>query len=178
MQTIKIKDKTFGLTMSEAEIKEKVAAVAARISKDYAGRRPLMVVTLKGAFVYASDLVRAMDIDCEVEFVRLKSYDGTQSTGNVKRMMDLTIDVEGRDIIIVEDIIETGTTMANYIPLLKERKAASVALTCFLFKPMCLKADITVDYPAAIIEDDFVVGYGLDYDEYGRELNGIYTITE
>lgn len=178
MQQIKVKDKTFKLSLSETEIKQKVAEVAAKISKDYAGRRPLVVVTLKGAFVYAADLIRALSIECEVDFVRLKSYDGTQSTGDVKMLLDLSTDVEGRDVIVVEDIIETGTTMSGFFSKLKEAKASSVALTCFLFKPSCLKVDINVDYPAMVIPDDFVVGYGLDYDEYGRELKDIYTITD
>lgn len=128
--------------------------------------------------MYASDLLRALNIECEVDFVRLKSYDGTQSTGKVKQLTSLSTDVAGRDVIIVEDIIETGTTMASFIPQLLEDKAASVALTCFLFKPSCLKADIKVEYPAVVISNDFVVGYGLDYDEYGRELKDIYTITD
>lgn len=178
MHTIKVKDKTFRLSMPEKEIKEKVAEVAAKIDKDYAGRRPLIIVTLKGAFMYASDLLRALNIECEVDFVRLKSYDGTQSTGKVKQLTSLSTDVAGRDVIIVEDIIETGTTMSSFIPQLLENKATSVALTCFLFKPSCLKADIKVEYPAVVISNDFVVGYGLDYDEYGRELKDIYTITE
>lgn len=166
------------MSMPEAEIKQKVAEVAAKISKDYAGRRPLIVVTLKGAFVFAADLVRALDIECEIDFVRLKSYDGTLSTGDVKELIGLSAKLEDRDVIVVEDIIETGTTMASFLPKLKAANAASVAFACFLFKPSSLKADISVDYAAVELPNDFVVGYGLDYDEYGRELKDIYTITE
>lgn len=178
MQTIKVNNKTFRLSMPEHEIKDHVKAVAVKIDKEYAGRNPIFVVILKGAFIYAADLLRALTIECEVEFVKLSSYDGTQSTGQVVHQLGLTRDIDGRDIIVVEDIVETGNTLASFIPELMEKKAASVAITALFHKPSCLKADIKVDYPAMVIPDDFIVGYGLDYNQCGRELKDIYTITE
>ena len=178
MGIVKIKDKSFKISITEAEIKERVKAVAQQISKDMAGKNPLLLGVLNGAFMFAADLMREMTIPCEISFVKLASYQGTTSTGKIKEVLGINENLSGRTVIIVEDIVESGQTIKRMIESLGTRNPASVQVCTLFFKPDKLKEDLQLDYVAFRIPDDFIVGYGLDYDQQGRELKDIYTIVE
>ena len=178
MNDIQIKDKRFRLSIPEAEIKSRVAAVAQQISKDLEGENPLFIGVLNGAFMFAADLMREMTIPCEISFVKLASYQGTTSTGKVKEVMGINEDLAGRTVVIIEDIVESGHTIKQMIEALGTRNPASVHVCSLFFKPEKLEEDVTIDYVAFRIPDDFIVGYGLDYNQGGRELKDIYTIVE
>ena len=178
MGIVKIKDKTFRTSIPEAEIKARVKTVAQQISKDMEGKNPLFLGVLNGSFIFAADLMREMTIPCEISFVKLASYQGTTSTGKIKEVIGINEDLTGRTIVIVEDIVESGRTMKRMIEQLGTRNPASVHICSLFFKPDKLEADLTLDYVAFRIPDDFIVGYGLDYDQQGRELKDIYTIVE
>lgn len=178
MKEIKLKDKTFRLTIPEADIIARVREVARQIDTDYAGRQPLFLIVLNGAFMFASDLMKEISITCEISFVKLASYQGTMSTGKVHEVIGINNDISGRDIIIVEDIVESGMTMQQMTDSLAVRNPASVKICSLFFKPSKLAVDLKVDYPAMVISDDFIVGYGLDYDQLGRNLRDIYTLKE
>ncbi len=178
MSIIKIKDKTFKTSIPEAEILERVKAVADRINVDMAGKNPLLLGMLNGSFVFAADLMRMITVPCEVSFVKMSSYQGTSSTGKVKELIGLNEDIKGRTIIIVEDIVESGLTMQKIIETLKARGPEAVYVCTMLLKPDCLKVPLDIKYAAMEIPNDFIVGYGLDYDQQGRNLRDIYTVVE
>ena len=137
---------------------------------------PLFVVMLNGAFMFASDLLRAIDVPCEVAFMRMKSYQGTASTGTVDLLQDMHAEISGRTVIVIEDIVDTGATMHALLEHLQRRRPKCVKIASLLFKPESLQYDVPVDYVAFEIPRDFIVGYGLDYDEEGRNLKDIYVI--
>ena len=178
MGIVKIKDKTFKTSITEVEIKERVKALAQLISKDMEGKVPLFLGVLNGAFIFAADLLREITIPCEISFVKLASYEGTTSTGKITEVLGINEDLSGRTVIIVEDIVESGHTMKNMIESLGTRNPDSVHICTLFFKPDKLKEELKLDYVAFRIPDDFIVGYGLDYDHQGRELKDIYTIVE
>ena len=178
MSSIKIKDKSFRVSIPEAEIKQRVAAVARQVSKDMEGKNPLFLGVLNGSFIFAADLMREMTIPCEISFVKLASYQGTTSTGKIKEVIGINEDLAGRTVIIVEDIVESGQTMKRMIEQLGTRGPESVHICTLFFKPSKLQEELTLDYVAFEIPDDFIVGYGLDYDQAGRELKDVYTIVE
>ena len=178
MGIIKIKDKTFKTSITEAEIKERVKALAQQISKDMEGKVPLFLGVLNGAFIFAADLMRELTIPSEISFVKLASYQGTTSTGKINEVLGINEDLSGRTVIIVEDIVESGLTMKRMIESLGTRNPASVRICTLFLKPDKLKEDLDIDYVAFRIPDDFIIGYGLDYDHLGRELREIYTIVE
>ena len=178
MGIIKIKDKTFKTSITEAEIKERVKALAEQISKDMEGKVPLFLGVLNGAFIFAADLMRELTIPSEISFVKLASYQGTTSTGKINEVLGINEDLSGRTVIIVEDIVESGQTMKRMIESLGTRNPASVHICTLFLKPDKLKEDLDIDYVAFRIPDDFIIGYGLDYDHLGRELREIYTIVE
>ena len=178
METIKINDKRFKISIPEAEIQNRIKAVAAQISKDMEGKNPLFLGVLNGAFMFAADLMRAMTIPCEISFVKLASYQGTTSTGKIQEVIGINENLSGRIVVIVEDIVESGATMKRMIEQLGTRNPASVHICTLFFKPDKLKEDLKLDYVAFRIPDDFIVGYGLDYDHGGRGLKDIYTIIE
>ncbi len=178
MGIVKIKDKTFRTSISETEIKARVKAIAQQISKDMEGKKPLFLGVLNGSFIFAADLMREMTIPCEISFVKLASYQGTTSTGKVKEVLGINEDLSGRTVIIVEDIVESGQTMKRMIESLGTRNPSSVHICTLFFKPDKLQEELAIDYVAFRIPDDFIVGYGLDYDGLGRELKDIYTIVE
>ncbi len=178
MGIVKIKDKTFTTSISEIEIKARVKAIAQQISKDMEGKKPLFLGVLNGSFIFAADLMREMTIPCEISFVKLASYQGTTSTGKVKEVLGINEDLSGRTVIIVEDIVESGQTMKRMIESLGTRNPSSVHICTLFFKPDKLQEELAIDYVAFRIPDDFIVGYGLDYDGLGRELKDIYTIVE
>ena len=178
MSIVKIKDKTFRTSISKAEIKERVKALAQQISKDMEGKTPLFLGVLNGSFIFAADLMREMTIPCEISFVKLASYQGTTSSGKVKEVIGINENLAGRTVIIVEDIVESGLTMKRMIESIGTRNPASVHVCTLFFKPEKLKAELTLDYVAFRIPDDFIVGYGLDYEQQGRELKDVYTLVK
>ena len=176
MKSIKIKDKEFVPMISEAEIKERVKAVAQQISKDMEGKNPLLLAVLNGSFVFAADLMREITIPCEISFVKLASHQGTTSTGKVKEVIGINEDLSGRTIIIVEDIVESGLTMKRMIESIGTRNPESVNICTLLLKPDRLKTDLDIKYVAFSIPNDFILGYGLDYDQQARGLKDIYVL--
>lgn len=171
-------DKTFVPLISAAEIEQVVSAVAERLNSDYADKQPMFVVILNGAFMFAADLLKHFRLPCTMSCVKLSSYEGGLSTtGNVRQVMGLRESLEGKDVIIVEDIVDTGTTMHNLIPQLLEKGARSVEVCTFLFKPEALlHEDARPKYVAKEIGNRFIIGYGLDYDEYARNLPEVYVL--
>lgn len=176
--TVRIKDKTFRTSIPEAEILKRVKAVADKINADMAGRNPLLLAVLNGSFVFAADLMRMITIPCEISFVKLASYQGTTSTGRIKEVIGINEDLTGRTVIIVEDIVETGLTVKRMIESLGTRNPESIHICTLLLKPERLKVPLDVDYVAMKIPNDFILGYGLDYDQQGRNLRDIYTLVE
>lgn len=180
MKTINVVDKKFKLLMNAADIEAAVSAVAERINADYEGKTPLFVIVLNGAFMFASDLMKHVKLPCTMSCIKLSSYaGGTKTTGIVKKLIGLTLDLSGEDVIIVEDIVDTGTTMHELIPQLYDAGAASVEICTFLHKPESLMyAETRPKYIAKEIPSLFVVGYGLDYEEQGRNLPELYVLSE
>lgn len=178
MKTVRVKDKDFSLYMSEATIVERVKEVASKIDADYRDSKPLFLVVLNGSFVFAADLLRNIDFPCEISFIKMSSYQGTSSTGKVKQLLGLNESIEGRTVIIVEDIIDTGYTMQELVNLLNEKNPEQVVITALFVKPNNIKVPLNIDYKCFEIENDFIVGYGLDYDGYGRNLSDIYKVVE
>ena len=178
MDTIQIKDKRFTPFIPEERILKEVARVASEINRDLEGTNPLFLSVLNGAFMFAADLMRMVTIPSEISFVKYASYEGTSSTGNLKQLMGINQDVEGRHVIIVEDIVDTGFTMQKMIESLKEKNPASIHICSLLVKPGNLQVPLDIDYAVMEIPNDFIVGYGLDYDQQGRNLRDIYTIVE
>ncbi len=178
MSTVKIHDKTFKISYTEEQIRARVKAVADRINEDMAGKNPLFLAVLSGSFVFAADLMRMINIPCEISFVKLASYQGTMSTGKIKEVIGINEDISGRTIIIVEDIVESGLTMKRMLETLGTRNPESVHICTLLLKPEKLTVDLDIDYVAMEIPNDFIVGYGLDYDQQGRNLRDIYTLVE
>lgn len=178
MDPIKIHDKKFKISYPESEILERVKAVADRINKDMAGKNPLFLAVLNGSFIFAADLMRMITIPCEISFVKLASYQGTMSTGKIKEVIGINEDITGRTVIIVEDIIESGLTMKRMIDSLGTRNPESVHICTLLLKPEKLTVDLNIEYVAMEIPNDFIVGYGLDYNQQGRNLRDIYTLVE
>lgn len=178
MSIVKIKDKMFETSIPEAEIKSRVKALAEQISKDMEGKNPLLLAVLNGSFIFAADLMREMTIPCEISFVKLASYQGTTSTGKIKEVIGINEDLTGRTVIIIEDIVESGLTMKRMIESLGTRNPESVHICTLLLKPERLKTPLDIEYVAFSIPNDFILGYGLDYDQQGRNLKDIYTIVE
>lgn len=178
MAVINILDKKFGTSYTEEEILKRVKAVADKINADMADKNPLFIAVLNGSFVFAADLMRMITIPCEISFVKLASYQGTTSTGEVKEVVGINEDLAGRTIVIVEDIVESGLTMKRMIETLGTRNPASIHICTLLLKPEKLKIDLNIEYVAMEIPNDFIVGYGLDYNQQGRNLRDIYTLVE
>ena len=171
---ITVHNKAFRPYLSALQLDEAVTALAARLSADYAGRRPLFVVVLTGGFMFASDLLKHYRGECEIVFIRVASYEGTGSSGVVQEILGLREDVQGRDLVVVEDIVDTGTTMHHLLPTLLAKDPASVEIATLFFKPHSLRHELALRYVALEIPNDFVVGYGLDYDGLGRNLPDVY----
>ena len=178
MGRVKILDKTFETSISETVIKQRVKELAQQISRDMEGKNPLLLGVLNGSFVFVADLMREITIPCEVSFVKLASYQGVTSTGKVREVLGINEDLNGRHVIIVEDIVDTGRTMKQMIESLGTRQPASVRICTLFVKPEKLEVQLNIDYAAFSIPNDFIVGYGLDYDQQGRHLKEIYTLVE
>lgn len=176
MNPIIIKDKAFKLSISASEIEEKIVHIAKEINKDYEGKNPLFIAILNGSFIFASDLFKKITIDAEISFIKLTSYKGTSSSGSIITSIGLAEDIFERHIIILEDIIETGKTLHSFLPQLKLQQPATIKIAALLTKPNTLEHNIRVDYKGFEIENQFVVGFGLDYDGLGRNLPEIYQL--
>ncbi|MBQ8386675.1 MAG: hypoxanthine phosphoribosyltransferase [Paludibacteraceae bacterium] len=173
---VKYEGMEFAESISANEIQEAVNRVATAINADYAGREPLFVCVLNGAFMYASDLMKRITLPCEITFVRMKSYEGTETTGKVNMLIPLQVDVKGRDVIVIEDIVDTGITMHAFMEELRKMGAKSVELTSMLYKPESLRyEDVKPKYYGLAIPPAFIIGYGLDINEKARNLASIYT---
>ncbi|MCI6671363.1 MAG: hypoxanthine phosphoribosyltransferase [Prevotella sp.] len=178
MARVRIKDKTFETSIPEAEILASVKRVADRINADMAEKNPLFLAILNGSFMFASDLMKQISIPCEISFVKLASYEGTESSGRIKEILGLSENIEGRHVVIVEDIVDTGSTMKQMLETLEAHKPASLHISTLLLKPGKLQVPLNIEYVAMEIPNDFIVGYGLDYDQQGRNLKDIYTLVQ
>lgn len=171
-------DKSFDVYISKDEIQKRVWELGQEISVEYKGKVPLVLSVLNGSFIFTADLVRYLDLQLKVEFVRLSSYEGTNSTGEITQILGLKTDIQGEDVIIVEDIVDTGLTLSRFVAEIKGKKPNSVKVVSLLRKPDAIQHPVEVDYVGFDIPNEFVLGYGLDYDEIGRELPQIYKLIE
>lgn len=176
MNLVTINDRQFSISISAEQIQQRVAEVAAQIDKDLAGKNPLFLCVLNGSFIFAADLMRGITTPSEISFVRLASYEGMGTTGKVKELLGLTEKIEGRTVVIIEDIIDSGLTMQKLLADLRAQNPAELLLTALLVKPGNLQVKLDIDYTCFSIPNDFIVGYGLDYNGFGRNLPAIYTV--
>ncbi|RYU97155.1 hypoxanthine phosphoribosyltransferase [Emticicia agri] len=173
-----IKDKNFIPFIESPTLQARVRELGQQLNKDYSGKNPLLIGVLNGSFMFIGDLFKSIEIECEVTFIRVASYHNTESTGQVKQILGLKEDIKNRHIIIVEDIVDTGMTMQEVLGQLASQKPASIKILTLLYKPEALKVPLKVDYIGFEIETKFVVGYGLDYDGMGRNLDAIYVLKQ
>ena len=176
MGVMKIKDREFEVFISEQELDRIVRRLASEVSRDYEGKDLVACPILTGAFMFAADLIRRLTVPCEVNFVRYTSYSGMSSTGKVKCMLPFPPELKGRDVLIVEDVVDTGFSMKRMLQNLWTIEPKSVRICSLFFKPDAFKGDYKVDYIGREIGNEFIVGYGLDYDEEGRGLKEIYQV--
>ncbi|HUP12309.1 MAG TPA: hypoxanthine phosphoribosyltransferase [Niastella sp.] len=178
MGEIRVHDKQFEPYLNAAMIAERIKEIAGKLNKDYADKKPLFIAILNGSFMFASDLFKELAIDAEICFIKLASYKGTKSTGHVITAIGLDMDLFGRDVVIVEDIVDTGKTLSEFLPQLKHQQPASLKIVALLHKPEATVFPITIDYLGFSIPNKFVVGYGLDYDGLGRNIPEILKLIE
>jgi hypoxanthine phosphoribosyltransferase len=178
MKTVKVLDKEFGLFIPQEKIEGSIQTVAEQINRDMAGLNPLFLVVLNGAFMFASELFKRLTIPCEISFVKLSSYSGTETTNVIRELIGLDHPLDGRHVVIVEDIVDTGHTMRYTIQKLKDLHAVDVRIATLFFKPKSFQYDYPIDYKGMDIGNDFIVGYGLDYNQQGRNLPNIFKIIE
>jgi hypoxanthine phosphoribosyltransferase len=179
MNRIKLHDKWFKLYKSAEELDTAIQKVADKLNTDLKDvKEPIFLSVLNGSFMFTSDLMKKLDVVADLMFIKLSSYCGTTSTGEVKQIMGLNKSVEGRTVIVVEDIVETGNTIVELHKILKEAGASDVKICTLLLKPNAYKKDINIDYAALSIPDDFIVGYGLDYNDLGRQYKDLYVIDQ
>ena len=177
MSSIKVHDKEFFSYITSQEIEEQVARIAAEINRDYKGKKPLFIAILNGAFIFAADLFKHLTVESEICFIKLASYKGVKSTGKVITAIGLDIDLYSREVIIIEDIVDTGKTLSQFLPQLEHHHPASLKIASLLHKPEALIHPIKIDYLGFTIPNKFVIGYGLDYDGLGRNIKEIYQLT-
>ncbi len=175
--TIRVWDKNFEPFISDLDIQERVRTIASQINLEYEGKWPLFIVILNGAFMFAADLLKHVAIHCEISFVKLSSYEGTQSTGNMRTLLGLKEDPEGRNLIVIEDIVDSGLTVHHIVQELREKKPESIRVASLLVKPDSLKVPLHIDYIGFNVPDVFLLGYGLDYNGRGRNLRDIYKVS-
>lgn len=178
MQQVTLKDKTFVPYITADKIRESVQSVADKINSELIGENPLFLVVLNGSFMFAADLLKEVTIPCEISFIKLASYHGTSSTGVVTEMIGLTEEVKGRTIVVIEDIVDTGVTIEKLHNVLTKKEVKQIKIATFLLKPEAYKKNITIDYVGLSIPNDFVVGYGLDYDGLGRNMKEIFVLAK
>ena len=179
MDTIRLHDKTFRRSISYEQLQKAISDVAARINADYREKRtPLFLGVLNGSFMFMGELMKNISFDCEVSFVKIASYSGTATTGRVKELIGLGCDIRGRHVVIVEDSVDTGASIEYMTEILKGYEPAGVAVATLLFKPECYQKRIPPEYCALSVADKFIVGFGLDYDQLGRNYKDIYEIAD
>ena len=179
MSIIKVSDKEFAPFISQEKIENEIHRMASEIKRDMEGKDPLFLVMLNGAFMFAAELFKNLDMPCEMAFVKYKTYVGTHSTGKPNELLGIEAEkINGRDIVIVEDIVDSGFTMTELLKNLNKKGAKDIKIATMMFKPKALKYDLKMDYVGMEIGNDFIVGYGLDYNEYGRNLKEMYKIVE
>ncbi len=178
MNNVKIHDKTFKPYISEESIREKVAELAGALNRDYKGKNPIFISILNGAFIFAADLFKSLTIDAEISFIKLASYKGMKSSGQVITAIGLDTEIFDRHVVILEDIVDTGKTLHEFLPQLWHQQPASLKIVALLHKPEATVYPLKVDYTGFEIPDKFVVGYGLDYNGLGRNTAAIYQLLE
>lgn len=178
MKQVCYKGLTFEPYIENQQIKERIKELGTTITNDYQGKLPLFICVLNGAFPFAADLIREVGIDAEIAFIRLKSYEGTGSTGTVKEVLGLSESIEGRSVIVVEDIVDTGNTIQKLISELEKRNPADIKIATLLFKPQALQCDVKPDYVGFEIPSKFIIGFGLDLDGIARNLPDIWALSE
>ena len=176
MATVKVHDKEFETYLSDEVIQKRVKEIAEQINRDYAGKRPLFIAILNGSFMFASDLFKSLSFEPELCFIKLASYKGMKSSGKVVSTIGLEEDIYGKDVIIVEDIVDTGKTLHHFLPKLMHMQPKSLKIATLLHKPEATEFPLTLDYIGFTIPNKFVVGYGLDYSGLGRNLKEIYQV--
>jgi len=176
MAAITVHDKQFETYLSDEVIQEQVKKIAEQINKDYAGKRPLFIAILNGSFMFASDIFKQLSLEAEICFIKLASYKGMKSSGKVVSTIGLEEDIFGKDVIIVEDIVDTGKTLHHFLPKLLHQQPKSLKIATLLHKPEATEFPLTLDYVGFSIPNKFVVGYGLDYSGLGRNLKEIYQV--
>jgi len=175
---IRVHDKSFEISIPEAEIQKAVTRMATEINRDLADKDPVFLGILNGAFMFASDLFKQLDFPTQITFLKLASYSGTTSTGMVKQLIGINMDLKDRFVVILEDIVDTGITLDTIQRQLSGYQPKQLLVATFLHKPDCTVRDVKLDYVGMRIPDDFVIGYGLDYDGYGRNYKDLYTVVE
>jgi hypoxanthine phosphoribosyltransferase len=178
MDTIQIHDKSFGIFLEEEKIISRVKELAQAISFDFAGTQPLFIAVLNGSFIFAADIMKSIAFPCEIQFVKVSSYHGAQSSGTVQQVLGLNQNIKGRKVIIIEDIIDSGLTIDFLRTDLLKQEPESISICSLLLKPKALKVKIDVQYIGFEVENHFLVGYGLDYDGLGRNLRHLYRVIE
>ena len=176
MESIQIKDKKFAISITEEQILKEVDRVAAEIHRDLKDKNPLFLSVLNGSFMFTADLMKRITIPCEISFVKLASYQGISSTGKITEVIGVNEDISGRCVVIVEDIVDTGLTMQRLLETLGTRNPKEIHIASLLVKPEKLQVPLNIKYAAMNIPNDFIVGYGLDYDGLGRNYKDIYTV--
>jgi hypoxanthine phosphoribosyltransferase len=175
---MRVHDKEFGPYLGKELIDEKIQAIATAMNRDYAEKRPLFIAILNGAFMFASDLFKKITIEAEISFIKLASYKGTKSSGQVITAIGLDTDLHGRHVVILEDIVDTGKTLSEFLPQLEHQQPASLKIAALLHKPEATVYPIRVDYLGFSVPNKFLLGYGLDYDGLGRNIPSIYQLVE
>ncbi len=178
MENVKVLDKEFSIYLPEEKILSQIKKVADQINKDLEGEEPIFMGILNGSFMFASDLYKDITLDSQITFLKLASYQGTSSTGKIKRLIGINEDIKDKTVIIIEDIVDTGNTLDSIIKQLRGYEPKEIKLVTLLFKPEAYTKDFPIDYKCFDIPNDFILGYGLDYDGYGRNLRNIYKIIE
>ncbi len=178
MEMIELNDKKFTPYLTAAQIDEQIKRLGSELNKDYEGKRPLFIAILNGSFMFASDLFKELTIECEICFIKLASYKGTKSTGQVITSIGLDATLTDRHVIILEDIVDTGKTLHEFLPQLVNQQPLSLKIAALLHKPDALAHPVKIDYLGFNVPNKFLLGYGLDYDGYGRNLKEIYKLIE
>lgn len=178
MSTIKVHDKTFTIYLSETQLQNRIKELAALINKDYEGRQVVFIAILNGSFMFAADIFKHLTIDSEISFIKLASYQGLNSTGSVTTAIGLDTDLHGKNVVILEDIIDTGKTLHHFLPQLQHQQPASLQIVTLLHKAEMTTYEVPIDYTGFVIPNKFVVGYGLDYDGLGRNHKEIYQLAD
>lgn len=178
MQPVSIHDKNFEVYIDKETIAKAVSRLAKQVQQDLNGEVPIFISILNGSFIFAADFLRAYTGECEISFIKLASYEKTKSTGKVKQLLGINKDLSNRTVVVLEDIIDTGTTLQSIYQILKEEQLKDLKIATLFFKPEVFRKELHIDYVAFEIPDTFIVGYGLDYDGLGRNLPEIYKLSK